>query len=140
MGRVPIRYKLMAKKDWKKAKEAWDGFVYILKIHTLVGVVYKVGTTNRMPKTRMLEIAGELFDVLGHIPKIELIRQRQTKDNYKIEAQVLRETKRFRCNLGIIEWSGESELRRMDEHELLVTYDRAIAEDYAPTKKFEVEL
>lgn len=140
MGRVPIRYKLMAKKDWKKPKEAWDGFVYILKIHTLVGVVYKVGTTNRIPKTRMLEIAGELFEVLGHIPKIELIRQRQTKDNYKIEAQVLRETEGFRCNLGMIEWSGESELRRMDEHELLVVYDRAIAEDYAPTKKFEVEL
>ena len=38
------------------------------------------------------------------------------------------------------EWSGESELRRMDHQELLRIYDRAIAEDYAPTKKFEVEL
>lgn len=140
LGRVPIRYKLMAKKDWKKPKQAYDGFVYILMIHMLDGIVFKVGTTNRMPKTRMLEIAGELFEVLGHIPKIEMIRQRQTKDNYKIEAQILRETEKYRYNMGMIAWSGESELRRMDEHELLVVYDRAIAEDYAPTKKFEVEL
>ena len=130
----------MAKKDWVKSKVQYDGFVYILMIHLLDGVVFKVGTTNRMPKTRLLEIAGELFDVLGHIPKIEMIRQRQTKDNYKIEAQVLRETEKHRYSMGMIAWSGESELRRMDHQELLRIYDRAIAEDYAPTIKFEVEL
>ena len=130
----------MAKKDWVKSKIQYDGFVYILVIHTPVGVVHKVGTTNRTVKTRMLEIAGELFGVLGHIPKIELIRERQTKDNYKIEAQILRETEKHRCNLGMLEWPGESELRKMDHQELLRIYDRAIAEDYAPTKKFEVEL
>ena len=128
------------KKDWVKSQVQYDGFVYILMIHLLDGVVFKVGTTNRLPKTRLLEIAGELFEVLGHIPKIEMIRQRQTKDNYKIEAQILRETEKHRCNLGMIEWSGESELRRMDHQELLRIYDRAIAEDYSPTKKFEVEL
>lgn len=130
----------MAKKDWVKSKEAWDGFVYILMIYALDGVIYKIGTTNRLPKTRMLEIAGELFEVLGHIPKIEMIRQRQTKDNYKTEAQILRETEKYRYSMGMIAWSGESELRRMDHQELLDIYDRAIAEDYAPTKKFEVEL
>ena len=130
----------MAKKDWVKSKVQYDGFVYILMIHMLDGVIYKIGTTNRLPKTRLLEIAGELFEVLGHIPKIELIRQRQTKDNYKIEAQILRETEKFRYSMGMIAWSGESELRRMDHQELLRIYDRAIAEDYAPTKKFEVEL
>ena len=82
IGRVQIRYKLMAKKDWKKPKEAWDGFVYVIKIHTVAKVVYKVGTTNRTVKTRVLEIAGELMEILGHIPKIELLRQKQTKDNY----------------------------------------------------------
>ena len=49
------------KKDWSKQKEAWDGFVYILRISTDTGTVFKIGTTNRPPKTRMLEIAGELF-------------------------------------------------------------------------------
>ena len=109
-------------------------------VKNLDGVIYKIGTTIRLPKTRLLEIAGELFDVLGHIPKIELIRQRQTKDNYKIEAQILRETENHRCTLGMGEWSGESELRQMNQEQLLAIYDRAIAEDYAPTKKFEVEL
>ncbi len=128
------------KKDWKKPKEAWDGFVYVLRIQIVGSAVHKIGTTNRLPKTRMLEIAGELFDVLGYIPKIDMVRQRQTKDNYAIEATILRETEIHRCSLGMAEWVGESELRRMDQEELLRIYDRAIAEDYAPTKKFEVEL
>ena len=128
------------KKDWQQPKESWDGFVYILKICTDTGTVYKVGTTNRLPKTRMLEIAGELFDVLGYVPRIQLLRQRQTKDNYKVEALVLKQTETYRSSLGMAEWSGESELRKIDEQELLSTYDRAIAEDFAPTVKFEVSL
>lgn len=128
------------KKSWQKPKEAWDGFVYILKIYTDNGVVFKPGTTNRLPKTRMLEIAGELFDVLGYVPRIHLLRQRQTKDNYKVEANVLRQTEMYRCSLGMGELTGESELRKIDEQMLLNVYDRAIAEDYAPTVKFEVSL
>ena len=128
------------KKDWSKPKEAWDGFVYILKIHADNGVVFKVGTTNRLPKTRLLEIAGELFEVLGYVPRIQLLRQRQTKDNYKVEALVLKQTVHAKCTLGMCEWVGESELRKIDEQELLNTYDRAIAEDFAPTVKFEVSL
>ena len=130
----------MAKKKWQQPKEAYDGYVYILKIQTDNGVVFKPGTTNRLPKTRMLEIAGELFEVLGHIPKIELLRQKQTKDNYAIEEKILKQTENHRCSLGFCEWSGESELRKMNEGSLLDIYDRAIAEDYAPTIKFEVSL
>ena len=130
----------MAKKKWQKPKESWDGFVYILKIQTDTGTVYKVGTTNRLPKTRMLEIIGELFDILGYAPRVHLLRQRQTKDNYKVEASVLRQTEVYKHTLGMGEWTGESELSKMDEQELLNVYDKAIAEDYAPTVKFEVSL
>lgn len=130
----------MAKKDWKKPKQSWDGFVYIIKIHVVSRVVYKIGTTNRTVKTRVLEIAGELIEILGHIPKIEILREKQTKDNYAIEASVLSQTQRYRCNLGMGEWAGESELRDMDEQTLLTVYDRAIMEGFMPTKKFEVEL
>lgn len=130
----------MAKKDWVKSKQAWDGFVYIIKIYTVDKVVYKVGTTNRTVKIRVLEIAGELMEILGHIPKIELLRQKQTKDNYAIEAAVLSQTQKYRCDLGMREWTGESELRDMDEQTLLIVYDRAIMEGFMPTKKFEVEL
>ena len=128
------------KKDWQQPKESWDGWVYVLKIYTDTGVVFKPGTTNRLPKTRMLEIAGELFDVLGYVPRIQLLRQRQTKDNYKVEALVLKQTVHAQCTLGMCEWVGESELRKIDEQTLLNTYDKAIAEDYAPTVKFEVSL
>ena len=130
----------MAKKKWQKPKESWDGFVYVLKIYTDTNIVHKIGTTNRLPKTRMLEIIGELFDVLGYAPRIHLLRQRQTKDNYKVEASVLKQTEMYRCSLGMVEWNGESELRKMDEQELLNVYDKAVAEDYAPTVKFEVSL
>lgn len=130
----------MAKKKWTQNKIKYDGFVYIAKIWSPHGIVYKVGTTNRTPKTRLLEIAGELFEVLGHIPKIELLRQKQTKDNYRVEAAVLRRTQKHKCSLGFCEWSGESELRKINEQELLQVYDMCIAEDYAPTKKFEVSL
>jgi hypothetical protein len=101
----------MAKKKWSKPKQAWDGWVYILKIVTDNGTFFKLGTTNRMVKTRVLEIAGELLDVLGHIPKIEILRQKQTKDNYNIEASVLSKTQKHRCSLGFAEGSGKSELR-----------------------------
>ena len=130
----------MAKKKWQQPKESWDGWVYVLKIYTDTSIVYKVGTTNRLPKTRMLEIIGELFDILGYAPRVQLLRQRQTKDNYNVEASVLKQTEVYKHTLGMGEWTGESELRKIDEQVLLNVYDRAVAEDYAPTVKFEVSL
>ena len=131
----------MAKSKWTKpSKQAWDGWVYVIKIYTPHDTVFKIGTTNRLVKTRVLEIAGELLGVLGHIPKIEILREKQTKDNYKIEASVLSKTSKHQCNMGFCEWSGESELRKMDEIELLSVYDTTIAEGFAPTKKFEVSM
>ena len=62
------------------------------------------------------------------------------KHNYKVEALVLKQTVHAQCTLGMCEWTGESELRKIDEQTLLNTYDRAIAEDFAPTIKFEVSL
>ena len=130
----------MAKKKWTQPKVKYDGFVYIIKIYTDQGIINKVGTTNRTPKARMLEIAGELYEVLGYIPRMQMLRQKQTKDNYQIEAAVLRKTQKYRCSLGMCEWSGESELRKMDEQALLQVYDVCLSEGFAPTTKFEVEL
>ena len=50
----------MAKKDWKKQdKQKWNGFVYIIKIEISAETIFKIGTTNRTPIRRMLEIAEE---------------------------------------------------------------------------------
>lgn len=122
-------------------KQKYNGFVYIIKIVVNQEVIYKIGTTNRTPLRRMLEIAEDLHKVLAYIPKMTLIRQKQTHDNYKIEAAVLKATEKHRyilqCNGNI---SGESELRKMDETKLLGIYDFSMLADYPAEQEFEVSL
>jgi len=130
------------KKDWKKTeKQAWNGFVYIIKIYIDADIVYKIGTTNRTPIRRMLEIAEEMNRALGHIPKMMLIRGKQTKDNYKVESDLLKQTEQYRYLLKCeLEVSGESELRKMNEQDLLNQYDHCIATNYPADIEFKVEL
>lgn len=130
------------KKDWKKTeKQAWNGFVYIIKIYIDADIVYKIGTTNRTPIRRMLEIAEEMNRALGYIPKMMLIRGKQTKDNYKVESDLLKQTEQYRYLLKCeLEVSGESELRKMNEQDLLNQYDHCIATNYPADIEFKVEL
>ena len=131
----------MAKKDWKKQKESWNGFVYIIKIEIGAETIFKLGTTNRTPIRRMLEIAEEMNRALGYIPKMMLIRGKQTKDNYKVEAELLKQTEQYRYTLGCVnEVTGESELRKMNEQDLLNQYDHCIAINYPADIEFKVEL
>ena len=130
----------MSKKPFKQ-KQIYNGYVYLIKIHVGAEIIYKIGTTNRTPKVRMLEIAGEFHRVLGYIPKMMLIRQKQTKDNYKVESAILKATEKYRyilqCNGEI---SGESELRKMNEQQLLNCYDSALMADYPAEEEFKVAL
>lgn len=132
----------MAKKDWKKQdKQKWNGFVYIIKIEISAEVIFKLGTTNRTPIRRMLEIAEEMNRALGYIPKMMLIRGKQTKDNYKVEAELLKQTEQYRYMLNCVnEVTGESELRKMNEQDLLNQYDHCIAINYPADIEFKVEL
>lgn len=131
----------MAKKDWKKQKESWNGFVYIIKIEIGAETIFKLGTTNRTPIRRMLEIAEEMNRALGYIPKMMLIRGKQTKDNYKVEAELLKQTEQYRYTLNCVnEVTGESELRKMNEQDLLNQYDHCIAINYPADIEFKVEL
>ena len=132
----------MAKKDWKKQdKQKWNGFVYIIKIEISAEVIFKLGTTNRTPIRRMLEIAEEMNRALGYIPKMILIRGKQTKDNYKVEAELLKQTEQHRYTLNCVnEVTGESELRKMNEQDLLNQYDHCIAINYPADIEFKVEL
>ena len=132
----------MAKKDWKKQdKQKWNGFVYIIKIEVGAEIIFKIGTTNRTPIRRMLEIAEEMNRALGYIPKMMLIRGKQTKDNYKVEAELLKQTEQYRYTLNCVnEVTGESELRKMNEQDLLNQYDHCIAINYPADIEFKVEL
>jgi len=128
-------------KTFKKHKQAYNGYVYIIKIEYGAEIIYKIGTTNRTPMHRMAEIAVDLCGVIGYIPKMMLIRQKQTKDNYKIEAAILKATEKNRyllqCNGNI---SGESELRSMREIELLNCYDFTLMAGQPAEIEFEVAL
>ena len=132
----------MAKKDWKKQdKQKFNGFVYIIKIEISAETIFKLGTTNRTPIRRMLEIAEEMNRALGYIPKMMLIRGKQTKDNYKVEAELLKQTEQYRYTLNCVnEVTGESELRKMNEQDLLNQYDHCIAINYPADIEFKVEL
>lgn len=132
----------MAKrKEWKQAKQSYNGYVYIIKMWVGSEVIFKLGTTNRTPVKRMMEIAEELHRLLAYIPKMMLVRQQQTKDNYKVEAELLKQTEQYKYTLySEGQMCGESELRKMHELELLNQYDHCIAMDYPADKEFKVEL
>lgn len=126
-------------KKFTRHKQAYNGYVYIIKIEIGPETIYKIGTTNRTPMHRMGEIAVDLCSTIGYIPKMMLIRQKQTKDNYKVEAELLKQTEKERYILqyqGNI--SGESELRKTEEVKLLNLYDQCILKDMPAEKEFEV--
>ena len=133
---------LMAKrKSHPQEKVRYNGYVYILKIWIDADIIVKIGTTNRTPLTRMMEICGEMYRVLGYVPKMTLLREQQTKNNYKVEAELLELTKEHRYNLQCErDMCGESELRKMDEHMMCMLFDKCINKDYPATEMFKVML
>ena len=130
----------MAKrKQHQEQKERYNGIVYILKIEIGVDIVYKVGTTNRAAITRALEVAGELHQMLGYIPKITIVAAKSTMFNYQVEADVLKLTEQWQYRLQCErEWSGQSELRKMQECDLMRIYDECMLKGYAPVETFKV--
>ncbi len=132
----------MAKKQFKKPKEKkLNGYVYMLKIWIDTDIVHKIGTTNRQPYTRMLEIIGEMYQALGYAPKMTIVREQRVLDNYAVEAELLRETVKHRYDLPCaLEVTGESELRKMDEQELYRMYDKCILTNYPAVECYKVEI
>ncbi len=129
------------KKQFKKAKEAYNGWVYLLKIWIGSDTIFKAGTTNRQPYTRMLEVAGELYNALGYLPKMTIVREHRVLDNYAVEAEILKETIKWKYDLLCErEVSGESELRKMDEQEICRVYDRCVLTNYPAMECYKVEI
>lgn len=130
----------MVKKDWKKQdKQKFNGFVYIIKIEISAEIIFKIGTTNRTPIRRMLEIAEEMNRALGYIPKMMLIRGKQMVNNYLVEKELLEATKDFFYYINDT-ISGHTEFRKMEEYKLLIEYEKAINKNYATPTPFLIEL
>jgi len=125
----------------QKGKQKYNGYVYIIKLWLGVDVIYKIGTTNRTVLTRLGELAVEMHAKIGYAPKMVIVKQQQTRDNYKIEAELLKETKAWRyfmeCDAAVC---GESELRKMEENELCKIYDAYIRKGYPAEVGCKVEL
>jgi hypothetical protein len=130
----------MAKrKQHQDQKERYNGIVYVLKMEIGADVVYKVGTTNRAAVTRALEVAGEMHQILGYIPKTTILAAKSTMFNYQVEADVLKSTEQWQYRLQCErEWSGQSELRKMQECELMKVYEECMAKGHAPVETFQV--
>jgi hypothetical protein len=129
------------KKQFKQSKEKLNGHVYILKIWIDADVVHKIGTTNRSVLTRALEISAELYAAIGYMPKMVIVREHRVLNNYAVEAELLRETVKYRYDLPcVLEVTGESEMRKMDEQELYGMYDKCILTNYPAVECYKVEI
>ena len=129
------------KKQFKQPKERYNGWVYILKIWLGEEIVFKPGTTNRAVLTRALEISAELYAVIGYLPKMTIVREHRVLDNYAVEAEILKETIKWKYDLLCErEVSGESELRKMDEQEICRVYDRCVLTNYPAMECYKVEI
>lgn len=126
---------------YKQPKQKYNGYVYIIKLWIEPEIVYKIGTTNRTPLHRLGEIAAEMHAKIGYAPKMVVVKQQQTRDNYKVEADVLASTVKYRYDLRCdVMVNGESELRMMDENELCRIYNECMRKDYPAEVGFMVEL
>lgn len=119
----------MVKRKKQPVKKV-DGVVYIIKIWLDSGVVYKAGTTNRTALKRLVEIGQELIGLLGYWPRMVILKEDMCKNNYQVEADLLKQTAKHGVNMPLPEFSGRSELRQMEEDVLLAKYAECIAKDY----------
>ena len=128
----------MAKRKQQQTERS-NGTVYVLRMTIGDSIIYKIGTTNRSAVTRMLEICGEMHQILGYVPRTTILRSGTAKQNYEVEAEILKLTEQYRHRLvAEHDWSGQSELRKMNEVELLELYDKCIAKAYPAVEPFRV--
>ena len=127
----------------KRNKPTVNGFVYVLKITIDYDVYYKIGTTNRTPRHRLLEIAGELYDILGYIPKMTVMYSDQVRDNYQTESDILQSTLNYIIKPDCIlydRFNGYSEVRCMELEQLKEVYDRCVAKSYPVIQRQLIEM
>ena len=129
------------KKDWSKPKESYNGWVYLLQIELGNQTIFKIGTTGRNALIRALEISKEFYGVLGYLPKIQIIEEVQTHNNYAVEAELLKLTSKhvykLPCERAVV---GDSEFRNMCVNELKGLFKQCLAKDIPAQKSFQIGL
>lgn len=133
----------MAKRRKNKPGPKQNGFVYLLSLVINNTVYYKIGTTNRTVRHRLLEVAGELHDNLGYIPVMAIVTEKQVLNNYQVETELLRLTAEHKPKPGKElndTFSGYSEIRCMDLGKLKTLLAECVAKDYPTVQPTLIEM
>lgn len=129
----------MVKKRIPKKPKIVDGEVYMTLIDIDGYSVVKIGTTNRSALKRALEIAEVIHAVYKYIPKMQILINERTRNNYAVEAALLKKLEKFRYN-PVFEFEGCSELVKCDTATAIMAYRECIDADYSPTPQNLIEI
>lgn len=119
----------MAKHKRVKKPRTVDGEVYMTLIDIDGKTVIKIGTTNRTALKRALEIAEVIYAVYKFIPKMQILINERTHNNYVVEAALLKELGQYKY-VPIFEFDGCSELVDCDIAVAISAYRKCIDADY----------
>ena len=114
---------------FKKKQRTVDGEVYMLLIEIDGRTVIKIGTTNRCALKRMLEIAEVIYGAYKFIPKMQIIINERTHNNYAVEAALLEKLKQYKYTPDY-EFDGCTELVCCDQAVAIGAYRDCIDADY----------
>lgn len=127
----------MAKR--KKKTRTVDGEVYMLLIELDGKSIIKIGTTNRCALKRMLEIAEVIHAAYKFIPKMQILINERTHNNYAVEAALLDKLKEHKYTPDL-EFEGCSELVKCDTAVAVGAYRDCIDADYPAEKENLIEI
>lgn len=119
----------MAKHKRVKKPRTVDGEVYMTLIDIDGKSVIKIGTTNRTALKRALEIAEVIYAVYKFIPKMQILINERTHNNYVVEAALLKELAPYKYT-PLFEFDGCSELVDCDIAVAISAYRKCIDADY----------
>jgi len=127
----------MAAKRKKKQGPKQNGWVYVIKIWLKGEVLLKIGTTNRNPNTRAIEIATQCLELFGEIPRMRVVGSKQVRENYAVEKELLDRTAKYTF-VPDERLHGYSEFRRMGEVDLLKEFTNCVNKAYPAVKPPEL--
>lgn len=122
-----------------KKTASLNGEVYMLRIELDGRSIIKIGTTNRCALKRMLEIAEVIHGTYKFIPKMEIIINEKTQNNYAVEAALLERLKEYKYTPAF-EFEGCSELIECDLAVAIGVYRDCIDADYPAAEPNLIEI
>ena len=120
-------------------KRKFNGTVYVLQMELEGKTLFKIGASSRSANKRTGEILCEIEYKYGYFPRTRIVKSRQCKDYYRVEAAL---HERFKKNWYKTqhEFSGSSEVFDITLADILEWYDWEINQDRPVDKKQDVSV